>query len=55
MTVAQRVATMEAMRFFNTEGPVRADEHDCIPPLERIFRREAPAGDGASPVTDRGM
>ena len=27
---------MEAMRFFNTEGPVRADEHYCIPPLERI-------------------
>ena len=24
------------MRFFNTEGPVRADEHYCIPPLERI-------------------
>ena len=36
MTVAQRVATMEAMRFFNTEGPVRADDHYCIPPLERI-------------------
>ena len=27
---------MEAMRFFNTEGPVRADDHYCIPPLERI-------------------
>ena len=27
---------MGAMRFFNTEGPVRADEHYCIPPLERI-------------------
>ena len=27
---------MEAMRFFNTEGPVRAPEHYCIPPLERI-------------------
>ena len=25
-----------AMRFFNTEGPVRADEHYRIPPLERI-------------------
>ena len=24
------------MRFFNTEGPVRADDHYCIPPLERI-------------------
>ena len=27
---------MEAMRFFNTEGPVRAGEHYCIPPLERV-------------------
>ena len=27
---------MEAMRFFNTEGPVRPDDHYCIPPLERI-------------------
>ena len=24
------------MRFFNTEGPVRPDDHYCIPPLERI-------------------
>ncbi len=24
------------MRHFNTEGPVRADEHYCVPPLERI-------------------
>ena len=27
---------MEPMRFFNTEGPVRLDDHYCIPPLERI-------------------
>ena len=27
---------MQAMRFFNTEGPVRAGEHYCIPPLTRI-------------------
>ena len=27
---------MEGMRFFNTEGPVRPDDHYCIPPLERI-------------------
>ena len=27
---------MEAMRFFNTEGPVRAPDHYCIPPLERV-------------------
>ncbi len=27
---------MEAVRFFNTEGPVRAEDHYCIPPLERI-------------------
>ena len=27
---------MERMRFFNTEGPVRPDDHYCIPPLERI-------------------
>ncbi len=24
------------MRFFNTEGPVRPEDHYCIPPLERI-------------------
>lgn len=24
------------MRRFNTEGPVRPDEHYCIPPLERL-------------------
>ena len=36
MTGALPVATMETVRFFNTEGPVRADEHYCIPPLERI-------------------
>ena len=24
------------MRHFNTEGPVNADEHYCIPPLERV-------------------
>ena len=27
---------MGAMRFFNTEGPVRARDHYCIPPLTRI-------------------
>ena len=27
---------MERMRFFNTEGPVRSDDHYCVPPLERI-------------------
>ena len=27
---------MQSMRFFNTEGPVRADDHYCIPPLERL-------------------
>ena len=36
MTDALRVATMRRMRFFNTEGPVRSDDHYCIPPLERI-------------------
>ena len=24
------------MRFFNTEGPVVASRHYCIPPLERV-------------------
>ena len=24
------------MRFFNTEGPVVAAEHYCIPPLDRV-------------------
>ena len=27
---------MAAMREFNTEGPVVAEDHYCIPPLERI-------------------
>ena len=27
---------MQAMRFFNTEGPVRAEDHYCIPPLTRV-------------------
>ena len=36
MTDVARVATMERMRFFNTEGPVRSADHYCIPPLERI-------------------
>ena len=27
---------MRTMRFFNTEGPIRADEHYHIPPLERV-------------------
>ena len=28
------------MRFFNTEGPVRPDEHYAIPPLARGNRDE---------------
>ena len=24
------------MRFFNTSGPVVADDHYCIPPLDRL-------------------
>ncbi|MCY4120207.1 MAG: ATP-binding protein, partial [Acidobacteria bacterium] len=24
------------MRFFNTEGPVRSDDHYLIPPLDRV-------------------
>ena len=28
------------MRFFNTEGPVRPDEHYAIPPLARVNREE---------------
>ena len=28
------------MRFFNTEGPVVAEDHYCIPPLERIDHAE---------------
>ena len=28
------------MRDFNTAGPVRADQHYCIPPLERLNLRE---------------
>ena len=39
MTGAARIVRMEAMRFFNTEGPVRADDHYRIPPLERVDLR----------------
>ena len=35
-TGAPRVATIGTMKEFNTEGPVRANEHYLIPPLERI-------------------
>ena len=28
------------MRYFNTEGPVVADEHYCIPPLDRVDLEE---------------
>ena len=28
------------MRFFNTEGPMRAGEHYCIPPLSRLNQDE---------------
>ena len=31
------------MRFFNTEGPVRPDDHYAIPPLERMDVDELPA------------
>ena len=24
------------MRFFNTEGPVRPDDHYAVPPLDRV-------------------
>ena len=36
MTVGSYVATMAAMRTFNTAGPVVAADHYHIPPLERI-------------------
>ena len=36
VTRAPGVATMGTVRFFNTEGPVRTDDHYCIPPLERL-------------------
>ena len=28
------------MRYFNTAGPVRCDEHYCLPPLERFDLEE---------------
>ena len=31
-----RVAISSGMRKFNTEGPVVADKHYCVPPLERL-------------------
>ena len=36
MTAPPGVAAMPTMRFFNTEGPVRPDEHYAIPPLDRV-------------------
>ncbi len=49
------------MRLFNTEGPVVAEDHGCIPPLERVnvdevpelIRREEPIGEHT--VTGWGM
>ena len=29
----------QPMRFFNTEGPVRPDDHYAIPPLDRVDER----------------
>ena len=28
------------MRFFNTAGPMKPDDHYCIPPLSRLDQRE---------------
>lgn len=28
------------MRFFDTAGPVNCQDHDCLPPLQRIYRRD---------------
>ena len=36
MAAAPDVATMPIMRFFNTEGPFRPDDHYHIPPLDRL-------------------
>ena len=33
---AQRIELSSGMRKFDTEGPVVADRHYCIPPLERV-------------------
>ena len=33
----------EAVRFFDTTGPVRPADHHCIPPLGRFDLDEAPA------------
>ena len=33
-------AIIGAMRFFNTEGPVRPDDHYAIPPLDRVDMEE---------------
>ena len=49
------------MRLFNTEGPVVAEDHGYIPPLERVnvdevlglIRREEPIGEYT--VTGWGM
>lgn len=31
------------MRFFNTAGPIKAERHYCIPPLERLKLRQVRA------------
>ena len=41
VTGAERSAILRSMRFFNTEGPVVAQRHYCIPPLERFDLDEA--------------
>ena len=39
------------MRFFNTAGPVRPDEHYAVPPLDCLFRSKVVSDSGGRVVT----
>ena len=39
------------MRFFNTAGPVRPDDHYTIPPLGCLFRSKVISDSGGNMIT----
>ena len=39
------------MRFFNTEGPVRPDDHYAIPSLDCLFRSKVISDSGGNMIT----
>ena len=40
MGLSSRLPPTGPMRFFNTAGPMRPEDHYCIPPLSRIDEGE---------------